>query len=396
MAIGLIKQNTIIGIEVESTEGTYVAPTAATSYLTPLSDGFDLTPAREVIDRGLLNASPGKETPRLGIRSVTATLPVEFRASGVEGGDVDHGLLLRGALGATRSATSSTSKTGNTATVIQIQDADISKYAVGDVVVIEESGAHEARPISAVDTSIGTANITLAFALANGAPADNVVVSAFRTYYTAATGHPALSLSYYWGNEIREAGIGTKVTSMSLENYSTGQVASLNFGLEGLNYSEINGVAPHTPTYDTGLPPIILSACVFRNGTSLDLNAFGLSLTNTLGFLTSTCSENGRISSRVTSREITGTINPYKDDTSTAYFDDWNDGTEFSLFAVAYNPSATAGEFTLGSVVSIWLPQCFATEFKVGEVEGILADEIGFRATRGAQGTSEECYMGLV
>jgi hypothetical protein len=395
MAIGLIKQNTIIGIEAEVTEGTYVAPQATTSYLAPLSDGFEIAPSREVLDRGLLNASPGKETPRLGIKSSTAQLPVEFRASGTEGADVDHGLLIKGALGAKRSGVTKTTTTSNTSTSLKFGDGDAANFNVGDIVVVKRSGMHEARPVTAVVTTPGANSITLAFALTNGAPPNGTVVSAFTTYYTAATGHPSLSLSYYWGNEIREAGIGMKVNAMSLEAYETGKVASLNFGLEGLDYSHINGVAPHTPAYDTGLPPIILSACVYRNGVSLDLNAFGVSLSNTLGFLTSTCSANGRISSRITDREITGTINPYKDDTAVTYFDDWTAGTEFSLFAVAYNPGAT-GEFTMGSVCGIWLPQCFSTEFKVGEVEGILADEISFRATRGSAGTSEECYMGLI
>ena len=396
MAIGLIKQNTIIGIESESTEGTYVAPSASTSYITPLSDGFESSPAREVIDRGLLNASPGKETPRLGIKSVSSALPVEFRASGIEGADVDHGLLIKGALGATRSGVTKNTSGVSTSTVLALADGDGANFNIGDIVVVKRSGLHEARPITAVSTTPGSNSITLAFALDNGAPPTTTPISAFKTYYTSASGHPSLSLSYYWGNEIREGAIGSKVTSMSLDNYQTGQVASLNFGLEGLSYSHIDGAAPHTPAYDTGLPPIILSACVYRNGVAMSLNAFGLSLSNTLGFLTSTCSANGRISSRVTDREITGTINPYKDDTSVAYFTDWNAGTEFSLFALAYNPSSTTGNFDMGSVVGVWLPQCFTTEFKVGEVEGILADEMGFRATRGAQGTSEECYMGLI
>lgn len=396
MATGLIKQNTIIGIKEESTEGTYAPPAAATDYMTPLEDGFEWNPAREVIDRGLLNASPGKETPRLGIKSVTGALPAEFRASGTEGGDVDHGLLLKGALGAKRSGVTKTSTTANTSTQINLTDGDGANFAVGDIVVIKRAGMHEARPITAVSTTPGSNSITLAFALANGAPPDGTVVSAFTTYYTAAIGHPPLSLSYYYANEIRAAAIGSKVNSMSLDNWQTGQVASLNFGFEGLTFTQVDGAAPHTPTYDTGIPPIILSACVYRNGVAIDINAMGLSLANTLGFITSTCSPNGRTKSRVTEREITGNINPYKDDTSVAYFDDWVAGTEFSLFAVAYNPSSTTGEFTMGSVVGLWLPQCFTTEYGVGDVESILTDDLSFRATRGAQGTSEEMYLGLI
>ncbi len=394
MATGVIKNNTVIGIETESTEGTYVAPSGATVYLQVL-DGIDITPSRELIDRQLIDDSIGKEAPRMGTKSVTATIPVEFRAHGTAGSAPDFDLLLKGALGTVRNSATATAKnTSHSSTVIQIEDADIAKYAVGDCVLVKESGEYDIRPISAVATGVGTASITFPFALAGGAPANTVAIEAFRTYYPANTGHPSLSVSAYWGNTIRQALLGGKVNSMSLENFTAGQVASLNFGLEGINFTQIDGAAPHTPSYDAGLPPIILQACVYRNGTTMELPSFSLQLTNELGFMTSTCSANGRTSGRVVSREITGTINPYTDDTAVTRFDDWVAGTTFSLFAYAYNPTATAGQFE--DAVAIWMPNCIATEFKIADQDGVLVDEIGFRATRGTDGTTNELYMSFI
>jgi len=396
MATGLIKNNTVIGCETEATEGTYLAPAADTSFIQPLEDGFGMSPAREIIDRNVLNASPGKPTPRLGTKTGAGELPVEFRGSGVEGGEPDFSKLLEGALGARRNSTGSTTKIGNTATVLQIEDADISKYAVGDIVVVEESGAFESRPIVAVDTTGGAANITLAFALTAGAPADNVDISAFQTYHPAATGHPSFSVTYFWANAVAQALIGAKIASLSLDNFVTGQVAGFNFGLESLSYrDEAIEAAPFTPVFDDELPPLILSACMYRNGLLIPVNTFGLNLANTLGFLTDMCSPNGRVSSRVTNREILGTINPHKDDSFTNFFDDWTNGTEFSLFVSAANPGASPGELDLGSIVSIWLPQCFTTEFVTGDLEGILVDDLSFRATRGGQGDKDEMFIGM-
>lgn len=390
MATGLIKKNSIIGIEVESTEGTYVAPQATTSYIQPLADGFGMQPAREVIERGTLNASPGRQTPRMGIKTVAGSLPCEFRASGTEGGAPDFDSLLKGALGATRNAASGTSSSGHTSTVINFTDA--SDYSVGDIVLVEESGAFELRPV----TGTTATSITLGFALSNGAPSDAVDVSAFRTWYTSGTGHPSLSVSYYWGNEVRQAMLGGRVQTMSIDGYTAGGVASFNFGMQGLNFTETDGAAPHTPSYDSGLPPVILSACVYRDGTTMELNDFSVSLTNTWAEKRSTCNSNGITGLVLDSREITGSINPYKDNTSTDYFDDWVAGTEFSLFATAYIPSTTSGEITLGSVVAIWMPQCIATEFETTDLNGILIDQMSFRATRGTAGTSEEMYIGMV
>lgn len=398
MATGITKNTSIIGVEVESTEGTYAAPAAATSYVQPLEDGFDLTPAREKIDRAILTSSIGRATPRLGIKSVQASLPVEFRASGTEGADVDFTALLKGALGATRSITTTTTTkaSGNTATLLQIEDADIGKFAVGDIIVTKVTGAHHVCAVTAVASGAGVAALTVTPAHPSGDHTDSVVISKSTMYYTANTAHPALSLSYYWANEVLQKATGCKVASMSIDNFATGQVASFNFGLEGLGYDESNTAAPHTPSYDSGIPPVILGATVYRDGTAIDINQFSLSLSNSLSFLTATANENGRSASRVTTREITGSINPYKDDTATTNHDAFDAGTEFSLFIKAFNPSSTAGEVTMGSVIGIYLPKCIAVETKVADQDGILTDEISFQAVRGSAGTTEEMYLGFI
>jgi hypothetical protein len=398
MATGITKNTSVIGIEVEVTEGTYIAPQAATSYAQPLADGFELTPGRDLIDRGILTNSIGKATPRLGQKSIQAALPVEFRASGVEGGDVDFGPLLKAALGATRAiaTTTTTKSSGNTNNTLAIQDADISKFNVGDIVVVKESGLHHPCVVTAKTSGTGTATITVSPPLASGNFSNSVVVSKSKMYYTASTGHPTLSLSYYWANTVRQAALGCRVTSMALDNFSTGQVASWNFGLEGLDYTEADGAAPHTPSYDSGIPPLILRACVFKDGVDIPINNFSLSLANTLGFITSTCSAAGKISSRITQREVTGSLNPYKDDTATDNFDDFDAGTEFSLFIQAYNPSAVDGEITMGSCIGIYLPKVISTGVKVADQDGILTDEISFQAVRGSDGATEEMYVGLI
>lgn len=398
MSTGVIRDNSLIGIEEEVTEGTYVAPSAATSYVQPLSDGWEFVPLRADLERSVLSASIGHATPRKGLKSCTAKIPVEFRASGTEGGDVDFASLLKGALGARRTiaTTTTTKSSGNTGSVLGIEDADISKFNVGDVIVIKESGAHWPCAITAKSTGVGTATITVSPAKPSGSFSNSVVIAKSTVYYTANSGHPALSASFYQGNEKRFAGMGMKVASMSVDNFQAAGLASLAFGLEGLNYSVADGAAPHTPTYDSGSPPTILQACLYLAGTEYRISQFGLSLANTLAWLTSTCSSTGRDKSRVTERKITGSINPYMDDTTTTLEDLLTNGTEFSLFISAYTPSSTAGEMTFGSCVGIWLPQCIVSEGKIGDVDGISTNDINFLATRGSDGTSEELYMGFI
>lgn len=389
MAIGIQKNTTIIGVEEEVTEGTYVAPSGVNSFVQPLEDGFDLTPAKELVERTILTSSVGNPTPRVGTKSVAATLPVEFRGSGTEGAAPDFDSFLKGALGDVRTVASQfTTDTGHSSSVLNVT---AHPFTVGDVIVILESGSHHAAAIKA--QTAGTITISPA---ASFTPSDSVVIAKSRTYFPANTGHPALSLSYFWGNEIRQTAIGTKVTTLSLDGFSTGGIASWNFGLEGLTFDEIDGAAPFTPAFDSGLPPIILSACVSQNDTNLDVNEFTFSLENALGFLTSTCNANGRISSRVTGRAITGSLNPYKDDTTVTQHTFFNDNTEYSIFAFAANPSAVAGEFVLGSVVGIYMPKVLTVEKAVADQEGVLTDAINFQATRGESGNDDEIFIGVI
>jgi len=396
MATGTIKNTSIVAAQEEAVEGTYLVPQAATNYIQPLP-GFGITPGRETLVRETLNSSPGKVTPRQGIQTVTCSLPVEFRASGTEGADVDFSPLLESALGATRAvAANKTSKdASHSSTEIELTNGDAASFAVGDIVLVKEAGGFEIRPISATDEGTDTNSITFPFALTGGAPANEVVISKVTMFYTANTGHISVSVSEYLANTKRLGAAGCKVTSMSLDNFSTGQIASLNFALEGFSYTMADGVAPHTPSYDSGVPPTILNACLWQDGTLLEYNTFSLNVANTLGYISDACDSVGRTASRVSERVITGTFNPYMDDTSFTNFTNFDTTAEFSLFIQAYVPESTNG-ITLGSAIGIYLPQCVITEFKEAELDGVMVDEMSFQATRGSAGTSEEMYLGLI
>lgn len=395
MAYPILSKDTVIGLEEESTEGTYVAPSGATSYFQPL-EGYTFAPGREILPRNLIRDNLDPITPKMGIKSVVASVPFEFRASGTSGAATDHHSILKSALGGTRAiADTVTTKTGNTSTVLNIEDADIGDFTVGDVILIKEAGAFEMRPITAVDTTSSAANITLAFALDGGAPADNVVIEKVTMYYTASSGHVPLSVSQYLGNELRAAAIGCKVTSLSLENFTAGQIPQWTAQLEGLSYTYTNAAAPHTPTYDSGTPPVVLSACVWRDGTKVNVNNFAMTLNNTVNFLTTTCSSDGRVKSVVTGREISGSFDPYTDDTSVDHFDDWTAGTEISLFLYAFIPSATAGEITLGSAVGIWIPKAIVTEFAPQDSDGVFVDQKSFQVVSGTAGDAGGMFIGV-
>lgn len=385
----ITKKNTKLFIVEEAEEGTYDPASASSEAIQSLSDGFELIPSKETLERSILSGSIGFATPRTGKKSVTASIPCEFRAADTAGEAPDYDLLLKGALGQVASISSVSSSTGHTTGTINMSAGDASGYTVGDIVVIKESGDYHCSPI----TVVGGTSIDL-LVPGDNAFSDNVVIEATRMYRPADSGHPSLTIES-WGEDVRkEYGAGCKVTAMALNNFSTGQLADLNFSLEGMSYGQSIGSLGVTPSFETSLPPVILNACVFQNGVSINVNEFTLSIENTLGFITSVCSANGRISSRVTDRKVTGSFNPYSDGTSISDFTLFEDSTSFSIFLYAYNPTSTTGEFE--QVVGIYLPQVLISEFGSTDQDGVLQKSISFTAHRGNSNESDEIFIGSI
>ncbi len=390
-----IKDNSKFAVMVESAEGTYQVPASGADFVAVLADGAEMNPAKELLERSVLTGSIGKVTPRTGTRSVSGAMGVEFKAGSTAGAAPQTAPLMKAALGTTRNrATSVTTKSsGNTATVLQIADADIADLQVGDIVVIKQSGAYHVSPITARSTGTGTATVTLLVAHPSGDCTDSVDIAAFRTYFTANTGHPTLSISKYVDDVVIEKAIGCRVNSMAMEGFSTGALPALKFGFEGLTFDRTIAAPPYTQSLDTSLPPVVLSATVYMDGVAVPVNEVTFSVENTLGFATSTASANGRISSRISSRSVSGSLNPYKQSDSIAQYTRFINNTAFSLFGFAYNPTSTSGEF--GNVVAFYLPNCIITEIAEADQDGLLQESLTFTASRGASGATEEIYISM-
>lgn len=391
-----VKKNTAYGVEIEVTEGTPVAPSSASKFVQVLTDGSEVKGSKELLDRNIFTSSIGKTSPRVGQTDAGATLATEARASSTEGSAPEINPLMMSAMGNKRtiSTTTTTKASGNTATVLQIEDADISKFTVGDIVMTKGSGAFHVSPIASKTSGAGTATITLLAPHPSGDHADSVVVSKSTTYIPADSGHASLTISKYIEGTVLEQVRGAKVTSLSLENFSTGQLPSLKFELGALGLSKSVSAIPYTPSYDSSLPPIVLDARLYMDATAIDVNEISFQLDNALGFETSIAATNGRVASRATERSIKGSFNPYKQDNSVANWTKFEANTAFSLFAYAKVPTATPGEF--GQVVAVYMPNCIITEVAEADADGLLQENISFSANRGTTGAIPEIYIAFI
>jgi hypothetical protein len=382
----VVKKNTVVFIAEETVEGVYQAPVAGSDAIQVLEDGMELTPSKELVERSVSSGGIGKVAGRPGQRSVSASLPVEMKAGSTQGSAPEYGLLLHSLLGGKRTvasavtASESDGASGDSETV-PLADADKNKYAVNDVVRVRRSGSpdHIAR-VTAVSNTNASVSITVEPELEYGDSfGTGDVVSAVTTYYGDNSGHKTLSITKEIEGALIEKAVGCKVSSMSINNFSTGQIADFGFSLEGLNFARVLDSTGLTAAYDTSVPPLILGACVFKDGVKVEVNEVSVSVENALAFKTSTCSENGRINSRVTERSASGSFNPYKQDDDISFFSAFEANTKFDLMFYAYNP-AGANHDTKNEVVAVLIPDCMVSEVGESDQDGLLQDNISFIA----------------
>jgi hypothetical protein len=294
-----------------------------------------------------------------------------MKAGSAASSEPECGPLLESLMGQKRSSASIVSGTSHTDTIINVSST--ANLAVGDIVIIKQAGEFHASPIASI-----VPNVSLSLVIPmSGAPANGVVIEAFTNYVASESGHPSLSISKYVEDAVLEQAMGCRTTSMSLEGFSTGQLASLKFSVEGMDFGRaLASPAGGTPSYDTSETPVILNARVFQNGEEVSVNEFSLSVENTLGFIQDT--NNGKIGSRITDRKVSGTINPYKQNDNVDQFNRFNQSEPFSLFVTAHNPNGITGEFK--ESVSFWLPMCVINEISEADADGVLQDVLSFSA----------------
>lgn len=375
----VIKGKTAVFLKEELNEGEYIAPVAADA-VEVLEDGVGFEYTRDEIERNLLSATIEIEASRLGIKQVSGSVPVELKSGKNEGDEPRERVLYKSLLGGYRNTVSpSITKTGNSTTVLKIEDADIVKYKKNDIILIKEAGRYEVRPILSIDDTLGDATITLAIPLSQ-VPSDNVEIGKSSIYFHKDDA-PTFSATQYLGGKIKETVAGCRSISAALEGWEGGSIPTFNFSVEALDLDQQAEALPLaiTPNFSgEALPPVVLGACVWINQNKVSYNALGLSLENTKAEILSACSESGKIGSRFTQFVTTGEIAPYMDDDNVDRFNAFNLNETISVFGYAYNPTNVSGEFE--QVVAFWLPQAKITAIPNGDEDGIMTNNISFKA----------------
>jgi hypothetical protein len=389
----LVKGESSLYVTEEVTRGTYVAPSVDANGLEPNEDGIEFSMTREEIERNTLTSTIEAVEPRLGLKNVSGSFSMEFKAGASAGATPRGGSVYKSLLGGKRNAstTTTTKASGNTTTFLAIEDADISKFAAGDIVLVKKSGAYMVRPIASRVTTPGSAGLNLAFAL-DSSPGNSVVIEKFTTYYHTSDDQP-LSVTWYPGGEIEEQYTGMDCVSATLESWTANQTPSWSFSFTGLDVTK----AVDTPSVSVDFSsdadvPVMQGAKAYLGGTAVDYIELGLSIENTRADMPAANQSTGKIGSRKTEFAVTGSINPYMASDSVARWETYNDGDTTSFFAYASNPTGTTGEFN--QIVAIWLPNVKITNMPMGDQDGVLTDNIEFKAFRSAG--NDSIFLGFI
>lgn len=387
----VVKGKSSVFLTEELSEGLYQAPVVSDA-VEVLEDGVGFEYSRDEVERNLLSATIEIEASRLGLKQVTGTVPVEFKAGASEGSLPREKVLYKSLLGGVRQiGTLTTTKEGNTSTVLQIEDADISKFKVNDIILVKEGGKYEVRPILSVDDTLGASSVTLAVALSS-APSDNVEIGKASIFHHKDEA-PTFSTTHYIGGAIEEVITGCRAVSASLESWEGGAVSSWNFSVEALDLDQSASPISLTPNFSgDALPPVVLGACVWINGVKVSYNSLALNLENTKAEILSACSESGKVGSRFTQFVATGEIAPYMDEDNVDRFTAFNNNDDISVFGYAYNPTSVAGE--VEQVVAFWFPQAKITTMPNGDQDGIMTNNISFKAYR--KNGEDTVFLGFI
>lgn len=373
----VVKGKSSVFLKEEVSEGTYAAPVSGDA-VEVLEDGVGFEYSRDEVERNLLSDTIEIEASRLGLKQVSGAIPVEFKAGNAEGAYPREHVLYKSLLGGARQISTTTfTKTGNTATVLQILDADIVKFKKNDIILVKEAGRYEARPIAEVDDTLGAATVTLAVPL-SAAPSDNVEIGKASIYHHKSDA-PTFSTTHYIGGVIEETVVGCRSISAALESWEGGSVPSWNFSVEALDLDQSATPMSLTPNFaGDALPPVVLGACVWINGQKVSYNSLSLNLENTKAEILSACSPSGKVASRFTQFVASGEIAPYMDDDNVDRFNAFNNNDDISVFGYAYNPKTNPGE--VEQIVAFWFPQAKITTMPNGDQDGIMTNQISFKA----------------
>jgi len=229
---GYAKRKSVMAFVPETTEGTLVAPSAATQYSAFQAD-WTTDPGQEFITPAEMRNSLGDSKPIPGFQNPTCGGSHYLRASGTAGTAPDWNDLMKAFLGTeVTNSTEYDTVAGSTTSVVNVDSGEGANFQRGHGLLIKDNtNGWRIRVVHSVSTDA----LSLSFQVPT-APASGVNLGKAVFWKPAESGHQTLSVWYYIANGAAvEAISGCRVTDF-VASASAGALPTAKFGLEGLNH----------------------------------------------------------------------------------------------------------------------------------------------------------------
>jgi hypothetical protein len=331
----------VFALKVETTEGTYVDPGAATDF-TALREGFSFDSKVDTVQSNELVNDIGAAQSFTGAESPSGSIPKYFKHSGIEGTAPDYALMIKSAIGAqaTRAteratAASSTAGTATAAAVLNILASHGSEYVAGDALLIKDgANGYNIRNVKSVSTDALTLNYNL-----GTAPAAGVNTGKNTLFAPASSGHPTFTAHLYQAASsaaFHQAIVGCRTTQMQME-FPANDLAAITFDFEG-NGSYMNPITITAATkyidFDYGSTDFLATLTVKTYKTPHDLAREIATKMSDGGAATISCSYSN-LTGKFTISKASGTLNLL-----------WNTGSNTANSAAAKLGFSTAADST--------------------------------------------------
>ena len=347
-------------------------------------EGSEITVNGEQVTRDTLRDTLSPRGHVIGLKDQQITMPLELRGAGMDSGALNtpeiHSLLQASLM--TQETGARIVLTGVSGTFERGEQVtnDTATNTVGTVADFDETNSVlfirdlQNEP-AASDSISGDASG------ASGEVDSTGDAYVYRPSSPDIADMPSVTAQYF-RDGIRHRVLGARATfSLTM---SVGQIPQISFTINGL-YEKPTDQSNPSPSYLNLVPQPVFGANLTIGALDTSLvavNELSMDLGNEIQWRDDIQAAAGRKAPVVTSRDPTGSIDP--EATTLANFDpyaDWEDGNSVAV-AVGIGSDA-------GSRVRVVMPATQYTELPYAERNGILAYNLGFRAT----GTDDEMML---
>lgn len=370
-------KNYQVAVVIESTPNTYEPPVDGDSF-DELADIPTFVTDQEEVERTVVRGSLGQTKSRRGSKIGTNELSLELKSSNsITTSHTNEPRLMKFfdlLLGSkiTTTANAVVSGGGSTDTVI---DTDVSDWAVGEVVLINDEVRHVESESGAV--------ITLNTALV-GAPLDTDVI--FRGHTAKPNSADARRASVTsFDQPVGTAGweqqfIGCAIANGTFNDITNGSIPKVSFNFDSVDWEvEANVTNAITPTYEDSTPPDNLGVYMVINEIQIDSNNFSCTIDKEVTPKKVITNKSGIQERVATARKITGSFDYYPSDTDSTLFDNFEENDTVDMQITWFECDVNNNPIQ-GTIISMYLPNVQLMSGSPDDEDGFIKRTANFNA----------------